>query len=313
MLTDSQFAPEDIALESGVILQEISRHDDSPSSVMHDALQAVSYPDQTFGRTILGSTEFVKTAVGDNFRAFTEQFYTAVNTAVVGVGGIDHDRFVKQVETAFSRMPSRTTPRPPPARYVGGLSIDRSRDFKQVTAGIAFDAVPVLDERMYHYSLLADAFGGGMSSPLVAEIREKRGLVYSTGCYASLGVDNGRIIISGGMTPDNVKEFVSVASAEFRKMTDAISETDLRRAKNSNLTSIATLQEKPYSTACFMARSYWQRGRVRSLEEMRAAVEAVTLDDLKAAAAHVLASAPSVALVGPVPDLDYVALVNGAA
>jgi predicted Zn-dependent peptidase len=114
------------------------------------------------------------------------------------------------------------------------------------------------------------------------------------------------------MTAENVEEFVAVACAEFRKLCDNINPTDLERAKNSSLVALATLREKPYSTACYMAGSYWQRGRVRSLDEMREQIEAVTLDDLRAAAAHVLSNTPSIALVGPVPEADYDELVRVA-
>jgi predicted Zn-dependent peptidase len=313
-LVNSLFAPAEIKLESGVIIQEINRSDDDPGSVMQDALCATAYPDQSIGRTILGSSRFVTEAGSDDIRAFTGQYYTADNMVVVGTGGIAHDAFVHKVEKAFADLPrSAFRPQPDPVHYVGGLVIDRSREFKQVSAGIAFESVPVLDDKMYHHSLLAEAFGGAMSSPLFTEIREKRGLVYSTGCYAAMNTDHGRIIIYGGMTAGNVEEFMLVACQEFRKLCDTISETDLLRAKNSHLTSLAMLRERPFSTACFMARSHWQRGRVREMAEMRDGINQVTLDDLKSVARFALSSAPTIALIGPVPQADYAALVDTAA
>lgn len=313
MITHSLFASPDIGLESGVILQEISRNADSPNNVMHDVIQAVSYPGQSLGRTILGSTEFVAHAVTEDFHDFTTRQYTADNIVIAGAGGIDHDVFVRNVEAAFVDLPRTVRRQPiPRAAYVGGIGIDRNRDFKQVSAGIAFDSVPIIDDTMYHHILLADAFGGGMSSPLFNEVREKRGLVYSTGCHTSMGADNGRLLITGGMTAENVEEFVVVACRAFRTMCDHVDAIDLRRAKNSYLVGLATLRERPYAAACFMARSYWQRGRVRSLAEMRDAINAVTLNDLKAAAARVLTSEPSIALIGPAPQADYKALVCSA-
>lgn len=312
-VTDSLFAPPDIALESGVILQEISQHEDRPMSVMQSSLQAISYPKQPFGQTILGSAEFVSNAVPSDFRSFTEQYYTADNIVVAGAGGFTHDAFVRKVEDAFAKLPTTATrPSTVPASYVGGTMTDRRRDFKQVSVGIGFDSVSLLDDTMYHHVLLADAFGGAMSSPLFTEIREKRGLVYSTSSYASMGVDNGRILITGAMAPDKVEEFITIACMEFRKMCTDINETDLLRAKNSHLVSIATLKEKPFSTACFMARSYWQRGYVRNLDEIRAAIQTVTLDDLKVAAQKVLTSTPSIVLIGPAPSADYGQLVRTA-
>jgi predicted Zn-dependent peptidase len=312
-VVNSLFAPAEISLESGVIIQEINRSADDPSSVMQDALSAISYPDQAIGRTILGSSEFVTEANQDDIQNFTGKYYTADNMIVVGAGGIEHQAFTRKVETAFADLPI-SAHRPPtaPVNYVGGMTIDRSRDFKQVSAGIAFPSVSVLDDTMYHHSLLAEAFGGAMSSPLFTEIREKRGLVYSTGCFASLSIDHGRIIIYGGMTANNVEEFLMVACQEFRHLCDSITEIDLLRAKNSYLTSLAMLREKPFTTACFIARSHWQYGCIRSLAEMRDEINRVTIEDLKAAANRLLAAHPTIALIGPVPPADYAAIVRAA-
>jgi predicted Zn-dependent peptidase len=314
-LTDSLFRGDDIALERGVILQEIKRHEDSPSSVMYDALATISYPNQPIGRAILGSSDFVSNATEQDFRAFTDQHYTTDNMIISAAGGINHTAFVQRVERAFN-LPAlpQTANRPTlqPAHYAGGIQVDRSRDFKQVTAGIAFDSVSIHNEHYYHHAMLASAFGGGMSSPLMMEIREKRGLVYSTGCFNDASSDNGRIIITGGMTADNLEEFVRTACAEFRKMAETINPIDLTRAKNATLTWIATMRENAFSTAYYMANSFWNYGRVRDLSELRANVEAVTIDDLRTAAETVLRSKPSIALIGPVPEADYEAMVAKA-
>lgn len=314
-LTDPLFAADDIGTESGVIVQEIRRSEDNPSSVMFDLLQKISYPDQQLGRPILGSLDFVTSATAADFRSFMAQHYTADNIIVVVAGGVDHDQIVQRVERAFNiaALPlSANRGTIIPAVYGGGLQIDRSRDFKQASVGIAFESVKLLDDRLYHHLLLAGAFGGGMSSPLFTEIREKRGLVYSTGCFADIDIDYGRIIISGGMTAENVEEFVSVAAQEFRKMTETVKEADLMRAKNAQLTALATLCEKPYSSMLFLARSYWQRGHIRDAAEIRAAIEAVTLDDVRMAAEAVLTTAPTIAMVGPIPDADYAGLIQTA-
>ena len=313
VLTDSQFSQSDIDLESGVILQEISQYDDDPGSVMHHLLDATAYPDQPVGRPILGDPNFVRNATTADFKGFVGEHYSAETMIVVAVGGIQNDEVLEIAEKAFAKVPASTSrPATVPASYAGGVSINGGREFKQVHAGISFPSVSVTDNAMHAHMLLASAFGGGMSSPLFTEIREKRGLVYHTSCYGSFESDHGEVSIIGGMTPENLDEFVTVACQEFAKMRDSVNETDLTRAKNSALVQIATLRERPFSAARFIAGSQFNWGHVRDLNEIRQSIEAVTVDDLKAAAHTLLQGKPAVALVGPVPDHDYADMIDAA-
>ena len=313
VLTDSNFHAPDIALESGVILQEISRSADDPNDVMFNRLQSVCFPDQAVGRTILGDPNFVANAQPEDFRHFIGQQYSGETLIVVGAGGIEHDDLVEAASEAFAGIPADSQrPAPEPASYQGGIGIDRERDFRQVAVGIAFPSVCVGDDAMYAHRLLASAFGGGMSSPLFVEVRENRGLVYSTSCYADLDTDHGILGIVGGMTPDNLDEFIEVACGEFRKMCDTINPLDLTRAKNGALVRLATLRERPFPCAQFIASSLFMHGHVQDLADIRQKIEQVTIDDLKAAACHLLSGEPSISLVGPVPEHDYASMVKTA-
>ena len=313
VLTDSNFNAADITLESGVILQEISRSADDPNDVMYDLLKSVSYPAQAVGRTILGDPNFVANAKPEDFRNFIGQQYSGETLIVVGAGGIEHADLEDAASEAFASIPvNGHRPAPEPAVYHGGFGVDRDRDFRQVSVGIAFPSVCVQDDAMYAHRLLAAAFGGGMSSPLFVEVRENRGLVYHTSCYADVDVDHGTLGIIGGMTPDNLDEFIEVACGEFRKLRDAINPLDLTRAKNAALVRLATLRERPFPCAQFIASSLFQHGHVQDLEYIRQRIEQVTIDDLKAAAAHLLNGEPSISLVGPVPDKDYATMIKSA-
>lgn len=312
VLTDSVYDPKDVALESGVILQEISRAADDPNDVMSDLLSGVAYPAQAYGRPILGDPDFVANAQPEDFRAFIDQHYNGDTLIVAGAGGIEHQDFVDAVSEAFAKVPAGTQKAPEPAMYKGGIAIDRSRDFRQVAVGIAFPSVPQLDDAMYAHRLLASVFGGGMSSPLFTEIREKRGLVYYTSCYASMDVDCGTVAIVGGMTPDNLNEFLTVACGEFRRLCETVNEVDLERAKNTALVRLATMSERPFTSTQYIANHYFQRGAVPEVSEVCRKIEQVTIDDIKAAARRLIDGEPSIALVGPVPDEDYAGLVKTA-
>lgn len=312
-LTNSIHAEEDIKLESGVILQEISRYEDNPSSTMHSLFMDTAYPNQPVGRKILGTKEFVSNAKKEDFKKFVNENYSAETMIVFAAGGAEHSTIVNAVDKAFNMIP-KTTIRPAlvPATYVGGLGIDASKSFEQVSVGIGFKTVPINDPDMYIYMILANAFGGGMSSPLFTEVREKRGLVYSTSAYSDVEIDYGHFAIFGGMTPNNLKEFIDVSCSELAKMSNTINELDMIRAKNSVYVSLAKMEEDTEHMLSYMANSVFNKGRVRGFEEIRSDIEKISMDDLKDAAAKLIHSKPTISLVGPVPDADYEYFVKRA-
>lgn len=313
VLTDSKFDQADITLEGGVINQEKSRYEDDPNSTMQELLQSLCFPNQPVGRPILGTRDFISNAKPDDFRNFIAEQYSAETMLVIAAGGLEHDAVVDAANNAFHKIPATTNrPATEPAVYGGGLGIDRSKNFTQVSVGIAFNSVPVIDMSMYAHLLLSKAFGGGMSSPLFTEVREKRGLVYGTSCHGDFNIDYGTVAIYGGTTPENVVEFINVALGEFAKTCEEINELDLIRAKNSILVSMAFMQEKPENMMNYMANSMFTRKRIRGFDEIQKNVESMTVDDLKSAAKQLIKSKPSISLVGPVPDVDYEGLVKSA-
>ena len=311
VLTASVFNEADIATEKGVILQEISRSADNPGHVAYNAFNQTAYPDQAIGRSILGPPEFIKAATRENFTSFVGRYYVAQNMVVVGVGDFAHAAFVQMVERYFAAIPSRTDlPVEPRAAYVGGLKRATSTKFEQVTALLGWQSVPETDQRVYAHRMLATAIGGGMSSPLFQEVREKRGLVYAVHAGHDCGPDFGEFIMQAGTTPENMDELVKVACGVFVSASKSITENDLFRARNRELVGYATIKEKPFSLARYLAGNLFEHGRIVQPDEEKRAVEAVTMEDLIAAAKWIFETAPTVALVGPVPDTDYLASIR---
>jgi predicted Zn-dependent peptidase len=313
VLTASVFDPSDIAVEQGVILQEIRRSADNPSHVAYDGYGVTAYPDQALGRPILGRAPFIETVERSHFTDFVAENYFAQNMVVVGTGDFAHDWFVEQVGTHFSALPSRnSTSNALPARYVGGAIRNTEKDFEQVTILLGLQSVCETDPSVYAHKVLARALGGGMSSPLFQEVREKRGLVYSVHAYSDHGADHGDFVIFAGTSAKHVEELFSVACGELTKATHQLSEQDVVRAKNSLLVGLATAKERPFSLAQGIAGSLFERGFVMTTEEAMVAVNAVTIDDVQRAAKTVIASQPTISLVGPVPEADYHANVIAA-
>jgi predicted Zn-dependent peptidase len=313
VLCASNFDPADIAIEKGVILQEIRRSADNPSHVAYDGYGLTAYPDQALGRPILGRAEFIESVTRDHFTSFVQDHYSAETMVVVGTGDFTHAAFVDLVARHFESLPGHSALRPPePARYAGGAVRSTSAAFEQVTILLGLQSVPETDPAVHAHKVLARALGGGMSSPLFQEVREKRGLVYSISAGSDHGADHGDLIISAGTTAKHVEELLAVACGELTKATGRIAEPDLTRAKNTQLVRLATAKEKPFTLAQGIAGRLFAYGAIISPEQAMQAVAAVTMEDVRAAAQAVVATRPTISLVGPAPDIDYEATVRAA-
>jgi predicted Zn-dependent peptidase len=311
VLTNSVFNDADITVEKGVILQEISRSFDNPGHVAYNAFNQTAYPGQAIGRSILGPPEFIKSATRENFTSFVARYYTAQNMVVVGTGDIEHSAFVQMVERYFAAIPSRPdVPAEQKAEYVGGYERSASSKFEQVTALLGWQSVAETDKCVYAHRMLTTAIGGGMSSPLFQEVREKRGLVYAVHAGHDCGPDYGEFIMQAGATPENLDELVKVSCGVFAAAGKAITPHDLERARNRELVGYATIKEKPFSLARYLASNLFDHGRIVEPDEEKRAVEAVTLADLADAADSIFQTRPTVALVGPVPETDYLARIK---
>ncbi len=306
VLCNSTFEPGDIAVEKGVILQEIRRSQDNPSHVAYDGYGAMAYPEQSLGRPILGRAEFIEGVNREHFTDFVQQHYFADNMVVVGTGDFRHEDFADMVGSHFQALPGTSNQVTfEPARYVGGQVRNTEKDFEQVTILLGLQSVAETDPSVHAHRVLARAIGGGMSSPLFQEVREKRGLVYTVYASSDHGRDNGDFNVFAGTTAKHVDELLDVTCNEITKATHRLNEADIIRAKNGQLVRIATVKERPFSLAQGLASSLFERGYVMTPEQAKQDVEAVTAESVMEAAKVLVASNPTVSLVGPVADADY--------
>ena len=305
VLTNSIFDPKEIETEKGVILQEISRSFDNPNHVAYNNLSAISYRAQGLGRSILGDADFIRRVEAADFRAFTKKNYNTSTMIILGTGAVEHQSFVRQVEQHFSAIPQGVIPHRDPAVRTGGLIIDSDRPFEQVTMLMDLPTVRAADPRAHHYRLLSGVLGGGMSSPLFQEVREKRGLVYSVGCSADFSEEDGSMTFYAGTTAEHASEVLDVTCDEIRKTADGIKASDLLRAKAALKVGIARLKQDAFDVAEFLANGWFLRGSLAGPDERRALVEAVTVEDVQAAAQALCQTAPAISMVGPAPHHHY--------
>ena len=312
MFCNHVFNTSDIDVERNVILQEIAQNLDDPVSVAYDKLGLITYPSHPAGKTILGDPEFIKHATRDNFLDFVSRNYVSNNTLVIGSGGIgSHDDFCNMVEKSFKNISTGPKISITPPVFNSNISI-HTGGFEQVNILIGFKSVSSKAKNFLNHALFSSSFGSGMSSPLFQEIREKRGLVYSTYTMLASEHNYGNFIIAAGTTLENLDTFINVVCDELIKFTNNPSLTDLNRSKIQARSAYKTLKEKPDSISAFIANKFFETGKiVLPNNKYISKIDNITPNDLTLAGKEILQSGPSISIVGPVDStVDYLSMVK---
>jgi predicted Zn-dependent peptidase len=309
ILQHSTFDNEELTRERAVVIQEIGQSFDTPDDLVFDHFQEVAYPDQPLGRSILGSAERIGGMSRDTIAGYMSRNYTAPGMVLAAAGRIDHDAIVAQAEALFGELALRDGPATPPAVYRGGERIEH-RDLEQLHLVLGFDGVPYGDPDYYAVSLLSYLLGGGMSSRLFQEIREKRGLVYSIYSFTSSYVDGGSFGVYAGTGEQEAAELVPVLCDELNKVTEGVDAEELARTKAQIKAGILMSLESTSARCERLAQHMFVYGRPLTTEEIIAKIDAVDEQAVARAARRITASAPTFAALGPTAGLKRVAPVT---
>ena len=300
IVLNSIFDSAEVEIERGVILSEIGQSLDTPDDVIFDWLQEVSYPDQPLGRTILGPEERVRSFTRDDLHAFVKEQYTPDQMVLSAAGAVDHDQLVKMAEVAFGGLEQRATRVLQPAVYKGGEH-RVIKDLEQAHFAMAFETASYRNDEIYTAQVFSLALGGGMSSRLFQEVREKRGLCYTIYAQAGAYVDTGSLTIYAGTSGTDVAELSMLCIDELRRSADDMSESEVNRARVQMKAGMLMGLESPSSRCERLARMVMIWGRVPGLDEVVAKIDAVDTGAVVEYAARLCASGvPSLALYGPV-------------
>jgi predicted Zn-dependent peptidase len=293
------FRKADIETERHVILQEIGQALDTPDDIIFDWLHEVSYPDQPFGRTILGPEERVASFRKADFEAFTGAHYSPDQMILSAAGGVDHAAIVAAAERIFGHLKPAGRAWVEPARFIGGERRE-VKELEQVHFALAFEGPGYRDDAVYAAQVYATAMGGGMSSRLFQKIREDRGLCYSIHAQASAYEDTGHITIYAGTSEDEIAELTSLTIDELKRAAEDMTETEVARARAQLRAGMVMGLESPSSRAERNARllSIW--GRVPPLSETVAKIDAVDTAAVRAYAEGLTAARAALAVYGPV-------------
>ncbi len=305
-LQNSTFPEDELAKEREVVVQEIKQTIDTPDDIVFDYFQEAAFPNQPIGRTILGPKQLVRGFTKESLQSYLKSNYAAENMAVCAVGNITHQEFVKMVSNRMSGLQPHTHFEIAPQHYEGGFYLEK-RDIEQAHVVLGFKGFKYETESYYPSILLSTLFGGGMSSRLFQEIREKRGLVYSVYSFTSSHSQTGMFGIYAGTSSKDVVKMMPVVVDEIKKIcSEKVAEKELLRAKSQLKASMLMSLESSSSTTEILARQMLIFNRIIPTDEMVERIEKVTLDDILKTAQQIFASKPTYALLGAVSEhLDY--------
>jgi predicted Zn-dependent peptidase len=299
ILTHSTFDAAELERERGVILQEIGQANDTPDDVVFDHFQETAFPSQPMGRPILGTEALIKGMQRDTLTSYMRTHYNPANMIVAAAGNLEHQAVVTQVEQHFAYLPTTKAPAMETAHYAGG-EFRQIKELDQAHIVLGFPSTGYHDPDYYAALLLSTLLGGGMSSRLFQEIREKRGLVYSVYSFNAPFEGGGVFGIYAGTGEKECAELIPVTLEELRKVQLEVSMDELVRARAQLKSSLLMSLESTGSRCEQIARQLQIFGRVIPTHETVAKIEAVTREDICRAAVRIFAGTPTLAALGPI-------------
>jgi len=297
ILQNSIFSEEELVREKDVIVQEIAMHNDSPEDVIVDCFDETCYPAQPLGRSILGTTGLVNSYSRDAVMDYMDRHYKPSNMVVSAAGNIDHAHFVSIVEGYFIMQPPGVAPKSERAHYEGGEKHMMS-DHEQLHVALGFPAVSIYDPRYYTLQLYASILGGGMSSRLFQEVREKRGLAYSVYAMGNCFSDVGMMSIYAATAPAKAEELIRTLKDEVARIATDVNDTELNRAKNQSKAELQMAREASQTVAGWMGRHLLLYGEYREIPQIFEKIDAVTKQDIEMIAADIGKGKPTLATLG---------------
>ena len=306
ILQHSTLEPSELERERTVILQEIGEAHDTPDDIIFDYFQEAAYPDQAIGRPVLGSPELIRSLPRAAILDYMRAHYGASGVIVAAAGRIEHDRIVALAEKSFDALPAAPAAAAfQPAAYRGGMT-RHPRELEQAHLVLGFDGISALDEDFHAASVFSTLFGGGMSSRLFQEVRESRGLAYSIYSFLSCYADGGLFGVYAGVSETDAGQALDVIAEQTAAVAEGVTEGEIARARTQIKASTLMALESTTARCEQAARYLMLYGRAVPFEEIVAKIDAVDLAAVRRVAHRLTASAPTLALLGPIDRVgDY--------
>lgn len=282
LLLHARLDPSDIVKEREVILQEIKMVEDAPDDRIHDLFAQTTWGNHPLGRPILGKQETLRRIGRDEIVQYMDLHYRPDRTIISVVGDLDHQHAVDLVTSAFGGWRGRTDRASTSPPISSNAVVNEDRDLSQVHLCLGVGGLPYADRDRYTLAILNTILGGGMSSRLFQEIREKRGLAYSIYSYTASYRDGGLLVVYAGTSSDHYQEVVDLIRGAFRTIRDEpVGFTEFQRAKEQLKGSLLLGLESTSSRMTRLAKMHMYFDRCFGLEEIIQGIEAVTPERLQ--------------------------------
>ena len=303
ILQNSSFAQDELDRERGVIIQEIGMYLDTPDDMIFDYWQDKAYPNQPMGRSILGKTEIIKTITRDQVKDFMMSNYNPNKMIVSAAGKIDHNDFVERITKAFINLPMGKDNNREVAKYSSG-EYREQKDLEQIHLLLGFEGINYHNEDYYSLLVYSSLIGGGMSSRLFQEIREKRGLVYGISSFSSSYTDTGMFGIYAGTGESQIQELIPVLCEELKKSPDSISEKEINRGKAQLKASLMMGRESAFRRCESAARQLLVFNRIIDPLETIKQIDMVSKETVEKIAKQIVGSPMTISSIGPIKKLE---------
>ena len=324
MVTSSLIEARDVDAERGVILEEIAMNEDDPADLVHEAFAAQMFGDTPLGRPILGTVDSINSISRDRIAEHYRARYTPDSLVVAAAGNLDHDQVVELTATAFDSVLASSAvdgTAAPAAPRLGTTEADLgrgtglrlvSRPVEQANVVLGCAGLSRTDRRRFALGVLNAALGGGMSSRLFQEVREKRGLAYSVYSFSSQHADSGQWGIYAGCLPAKTEEVLAICQEEIAKViASGLTDEELDRGKGQLRGSIVLGLEDPSSRMSRLGKSELVYPRLEPVDEILAEIDSVSHDGVREIAHTILSQPKALAVVGPFDDDDSFAAALG--
>ncbi|MFE2447293.1 M16 family metallopeptidase [Streptomyces sp. NPDC059426] len=311
MLTGSVIGAADVDAERGVVLEEIAMTEDDPGDCVHDLFAHTMLGDTPLGRPVLGTVDTVNALGRDQIARFYRKHYDPTHLVVAAAGNVDHDDVVRQVHAAFDGAGALSRTDAVPVAPRSGIRAIRTagkvgllnRKTEQAHVVLGMPGIPRTDDRRWALGVLNTALGGGMSSRLFQEVREKRGLAYSVYSYTSSFADCGLFGVYAGCRPNQVHDVLKICRDELTQVAEnGLSDEELRRAVGQLAGSTVLGLEDTGALMNRIGKSELCWGEQMSVDDMLERIAAVTPDEVREVARDVLGQRPSLSVIGPLKD-----------
>jgi predicted Zn-dependent peptidase len=303
ILLHSTFDPAELERERTVILQEIGQANDTPDDIIFDYFQERAFPNQAMGRPVLGTPEIIGRLSREAVVSYLRGHYSASRIVLSASGNLDHDRIVAIAENLLLALPAELPVMTEPARYVGGDHREE-RDLEQLHLVLGFPGIPLGDPDYYAAAVLSTAFGGGMSSRLFQEVREKRGLVYAIHSFVHGYRDGGLFGVYAGTGEEEAAELVPVLCDEMMRLADGLSQGELARAKAQMKAGLLMSLESTGARCEQMAQYMLIHGTPFDPADIVSRIEAVDEAAITRVVTSWRGAAPTLAALGPLGRLE---------